>query len=107
MWDERFSTEGIQREMLNNGLKKENIKKHIDCASATWVLQGVLDRINYNNYDYENKHLLSIKDLSVKDIEGILNDANKFLNKKSKKFSTKKIKGKNIINLFLKTLQEH
>tara|TARA_B100001939_G_scaffold112335_1_gene97120 strand:+ start:1345 stop:1872 length:528 start_codon:yes stop_codon:yes gene_type:complete len=49
MWDERFSTEGIQREMLNNGLKKKNIKKHIDCASATWVLQGVLDRINYNN----------------------------------------------------------
>ena len=27
MWDERFSTEGIEREMLNNGLKKKNIKK--------------------------------------------------------------------------------
>ena len=38
----------------------------------------------------KNKHLLSIKDLSVKDIEGILKDANKFLNKKSKKFSSKK-----------------
>ena len=48
----------------------------------------------------KNKHLLSIKDLSVKDIEGILKDANKFLNKKSKNLAVKKIKGKNIINLF-------
>ena len=55
MWDERFSTEGIQREMINNGLKKKNIKKYIDCASATWVLQGVLDRINYDTeVEYEN-----------------------------------------------------
>ena len=48
----------------------------------------------------KNKHLLSIKDLSVKDIEGILKDANKFLNKKFTKLALKKIKGKNIINLF-------
>ena len=27
MWDERFSTEGIEREMINNGLKKEKHKK--------------------------------------------------------------------------------
>ena len=45
----------------------------------------------------KNKHLLSIKDLSVKDIEDILNDANKFLNKKkypnlaSKKLKVKKL----------------
>ena len=32
----------------------------------------------------KTKHLLSIKDLSVKEIESILNDANKFLNKKKK-----------------------
>ena len=45
----------------------------------------------------KNKHLLSIKDLTVKDIEGILNDANKFLNKKTKNSVSRKIKGKNII----------
>ena len=45
------------------------------------------------------KHLLSIKDLSVKEIESILNDANDFLNKKKNR-NSKKIKGKNIINLF-------
>ena len=47
MWDERFSTAGVEREMLNIGFKKKNIKKYIDSASATWILQGVLDRINY------------------------------------------------------------
>tara|TARA_A100000164_G_C21736803_1_gene690300 strand:+ start:269 stop:775 length:507 start_codon:yes stop_codon:yes gene_type:complete len=47
MWDERFSTKGIEREMISTGLKKKDIKKHIDCASATWFLQGVLDRLNY------------------------------------------------------------
>ncbi len=44
------------------------------------------------------KHLLSIKDLSVKDIEILLKEANNFLNKK--KIENKiinKIKGKNII----------
>ncbi len=53
---------------------------------------------------YDNmktKHLLSIKDLSVKEIEKILKDANNFLNnKKISKNILKKIKGKNIINLF-------
>ena len=54
MWDERFSTVGIEREMINTGLKKKNIKKIIDCASATWVLQGVLDRLNYGIMNHEN-----------------------------------------------------
>ena len=49
----------------------------------------------------QTKHLLSIKDLSVDEIKEILKDANNLLNKK--KISNnilKKIKGKNIINLF-------
>ena len=54
LWDERFSTAGVEREMVNDRLKKKRIKKYIDCASATWILQGVLDRINYNSkFDYE------------------------------------------------------
>ena len=55
----------------------------------------------------QTKHLLSIKDLSVDEIKEILKDANNFLNKK--KISNnilKKIKGKSIINLFLKILLE-
>jgi len=43
LWDERFSTIGILREMKLAGVKKKNIEKKIDSASATWILQGALD----------------------------------------------------------------
>ena len=44
--DERFSSIGIQREMLRNGIKKKNIKKTLDESSATWILQSALDAAN-------------------------------------------------------------
>ena len=48
-----------------------------------------------------SKHLLSIKDLSVTEIESILKVANNFLNKKQiPKNILKNIKGKTLINLF-------
>ncbi len=43
LWDERFSTIGILREMKQAGIKKKNIDKKIDSASATWILQSALD----------------------------------------------------------------
>ena len=46
----------------------------------------------------KNKHLLSIKDLSIKDITDILTKAEKFLNKRNKKKNS--FANKNIINLF-------
>jgi len=46
----------------------------------------------------KNKHILSIKDLSIKDITDILTKAEKFLNKKNKKKNS--FSNKNIINLF-------
>ena len=46
----------------------------------------------------KNKHILSIKDLSIKDITDILTKAEKFLNKKNKKKNS--FLNKNIINLF-------
>ena len=46
----------------------------------------------------KNKHILSIKDLSIKDINNILAKANKFLHKKNKKKNS--FSNKNIINLF-------
>ena len=48
LWDERFSTIGIVREMKKAGIKKESIKKNIDAASATWILQCALDTMNNN-----------------------------------------------------------
>ena len=46
----------------------------------------------------KNKHILSIKDLSIKDITEILTNAEKFLNKRNKKKNS--FLNKNIINLF-------
>ena len=46
----------------------------------------------------KNKHILSIKDLSIKDITDILTKAEKFLNKRNKKRNS--FLNKNIINLF-------
>ncbi len=46
----------------------------------------------------KSKHLLSIKDLSIADINSILSKAEKFLSKKNKK--KKSFSNKNIINLF-------
>ena len=46
----------------------------------------------------KNKHILSIKDLSIKDINNILAKAERFLNKKNKKKNS--FANKNIINLF-------
>ena len=46
----------------------------------------------------KNKHILSIKDLSIKDINEILTKAEKFLNKRNKKKNS--FSNKNIINLF-------
>ena len=43
LWDERYSTIGILREMKQAGIKKKNIEKKIDSASATWILQSALD----------------------------------------------------------------
>ena len=45
LWDERFSTIGILREMKQAGIKKKNIENKIDSASATWILQSALDSI--------------------------------------------------------------
>ena len=46
----------------------------------------------------KSKHILSIKDLSIKDINNILAKAERFLNKKNKKKNS--FSNKNIINLF-------
>ena len=46
----------------------------------------------------KNKHILSIKDLSIKDITDILSKAERFLNKRNK--IKKSFSNKNIINLF-------
>ena len=44
LWDERFSTDVIFKEMRKLNISKTKIKKKLDQQSASYILQGYLDR---------------------------------------------------------------
>lgn len=48
-WDERFSTQGAERILIESGLKRLKRKKHIDKLAAQWILQGYLESVRYEN----------------------------------------------------------
>ena len=43
MWDERLTTAGAERALIESGVRRENRKKHIDQIAAVFILQGYLD----------------------------------------------------------------
>ena len=45
LWDERFSTKGVENQLSYAKVSKKLIKKNIDTASATWILQSALDAL--------------------------------------------------------------
>ncbi len=45
MWDERLSTSVVQRQMIEADMTRAKRAEQVDSASASYVLQGVLDRI--------------------------------------------------------------
>ncbi len=47
LWDERFSSDVIFKEMRRSDMSKKKIKKKLDQQSASYILQGYLDR--YSN----------------------------------------------------------
>ena len=44
LWDERFSSDVIFKEMRKSNLSKNKIKNKLDQQSASYILQGYLDR---------------------------------------------------------------
>ena len=46
-WDERFSTDVIFKELRKSAISKNKIKNKLDQQSASYILQGYLDR--YSN----------------------------------------------------------
>ena len=48
-WDERFSTDVIFKEMRKLNISKTKIKKKLDQQSASYILQGYLDRYRNSN----------------------------------------------------------
>ena len=49
LWDERFSTDVIFKEMRKLNISKTKIKKKLDQQSASYILQGYLDRYRNSN----------------------------------------------------------
>jgi putative Holliday junction resolvase len=45
MWDERLSTVGAERVLLDADLSRAKRRKVIDKAAAVFILQGYLDRL--------------------------------------------------------------
>ena len=48
MWDERFSSDVIFKEMRKFNLGQKKIKSKLDQQSAAYILQGYLDRYRNN-----------------------------------------------------------
>ena len=44
LWDERFSSDVIFKEMRKSDMNKKKIKNKLDQQSASYILQGYLDR---------------------------------------------------------------
>jgi len=47
-WDERFSSDVIFKEMRGSNMSKNKIKKKLDQQSASYILQGYLERYRKN-----------------------------------------------------------
>ena len=47
-WDERFSSDVIFKEMRKSNMSKNKIKNKLDQQSASYILQGYLDRYRKN-----------------------------------------------------------
>ena len=45
LWDERLSTIGAERAMLEADLSRRKRAEKIDAAAAAFILQGALDRL--------------------------------------------------------------
>ena len=49
LWDERLSTSGAERILINSDISRKKRNEVIDKVAASYILQGYLDFINKNN----------------------------------------------------------
>jgi len=45
MWDERLSTRAVTRTMIEADISRKKRKENVDKLAASYILQGVLDRL--------------------------------------------------------------
>ncbi len=48
LWDERLTTVAADRLMMEAGIRREHRKDYVDQIAATFILQGYLDRKNFD-----------------------------------------------------------
>ena len=56
-WDERFSSDVIFKEMRRSNMSKNKIKNKLDQQSASYILQGYLER--YRKNQWNSLHILT------------------------------------------------
>ena len=49
MWDERLTTVSANRVLMETGVRRENLKEHVDEIAAVFILQGYLDYLANKN----------------------------------------------------------
>ncbi len=49
-WDERLSSQAVERQMLSTDASRKTRKANVDSQSAAFILQGFLDRLKSPNY---------------------------------------------------------
>ncbi len=47
MWDERLTTVAADNLMMEAGVRREHRKEYVDQIAATFILQGYLDRLSF------------------------------------------------------------
>ena len=47
LWDERLTTAAADKAMIESGIRRERRKEYVDKIGAVFILQGYLDRRNY------------------------------------------------------------
>lgn len=49
MWDERLTTVGAERTLIESSVRRENRKQYVDKIAAVFILQGYLDLLSMRN----------------------------------------------------------
>ena len=47
LWDERWSTAAVERQMIAADMTRAKRAARVDCAAAAYILQGAIDRLTH------------------------------------------------------------
>ncbi len=45
LWDERWSTQAVERQMIAADVSRAKRAEQVDCAAAAYILQGAIDAL--------------------------------------------------------------